>query len=62
MSKLAWYVVVMIAIDVVLYIARFGVAIIKSAKNDDGLPAGSTTQETDATSGSADVSATPPSA
>ena len=36
MSKLAWYVVIMVAIDVLLYIARFCVKAAKSAKRDDG--------------------------
>ena len=62
MSKLAWYVVIMIAIDVVLYIARFGVAIIKSAKKDDGPSEGSAPSETDTTAGSDDGAANPPSA
>jgi hypothetical protein len=38
MSKLAWYVVVMVAIDVSLYIARFAVKAAKSAKKEDGPP------------------------
>lgn len=62
MSKLAWYVVIMIAIDVVLYIARFGVAIIKSTKKDDGPSEESAPQDKDTTTDSDGVSANPPSA
>lgn len=36
MSKLAWYVVIMVGIDVLLYIARFAVKAAKRAKKDDG--------------------------
>ena len=59
MSKLAWYVVIMLAIDILLYIARFGVVIIKSAKKDDGPAAGSVPQNA---SVSSYASANPPSA
>ncbi len=62
MSKLAWYVVIMLTIDILLYIARFGVAIIKSAKKDDAPSEGSAPQKTDTTSVSSDASTTPPSA
>jgi hypothetical protein len=62
MSKLAWYVVIMLAIDILLYIARFGVAIIKSAKQDASPSDDSTPQDTDTTSSSVDGSVQPPSA
>lgn len=62
MSKLAWYVVIMLAIDILLYIARFGVAIIKSAKQDASPSDDSTPQDTETTSSSVDGSVQPPSA
>lgn len=62
MSKLVWYVVIMLAIDILLYIARFGVAIIKSSKQDTGPSESSAPQATETTSGSSDGSANPPSA
>ena len=62
MSKLAWYVVIMVAIDVLLYIARFCVKAAKSARMADVPPEGSATQEADPTSGSANGSIQPPSA
>lgn len=62
MSKLAWYVVIMLAIDILLYIARFGVAIIKSAKQDASPSDDSTLQGTETTSSSVDGSVQPPSA
>ena len=62
MGKLAWYVVVMVAIDVVLYLARFCVKAAKSAKTAGVPPAGSAAQEAGPTSGSAGGSVQPPSA
>lgn len=60
MSQLAWYVVIMVAIDVLLYLARFCVKAAKSEKKDDAPSAGSAPQEMETTSVSA--SANPPSA
>lgn len=59
MSKLAWYVVIMVAIDVLLYIARFCVKAAKSAKkpSEESAPTA-----TDTTSGSDDGASNPPSA
>lgn len=62
MSKLAWYVVIMVAIDVLLYLARFCVKAAKTAKKDAAPSAGSAPQETDTPSGSVDGSVQPPSA
>ena len=62
MSKLAWYVVIMVAIDVLLCLARFIVKAEKSAKKDAGPSEGSASQATDTPSVSSDASAPPPSA
>lgn len=62
MGKLAWYVVIMVAIDVLLYLARFAVKAAKSAKKDDDPSEGTAPRETETTSVSPDASAPPPSA
>lgn len=62
MSKLAWYVVIMVTIDVLLYIARFCVKAAKTAKKDDSPSEGTAPQGTEPTSVSSDASANPPSA
>lgn len=62
MSKLAWYVVVMVAIDVLLYLARFCVKAAKSAKTADVHSEGGAPQEAETTSSSVDGSVQPPSA
>lgn len=60
MSKLACYVVIMVSIDVLLYLARFAVKAAKSTKKEDAPSEGTTPQETDTTTVSA--AANPPSA
>ncbi|MBR4252130.1 MAG: hypothetical protein IKQ15_07535 [Kiritimatiellae bacterium] len=62
MSKLAWYVVIMVAIDVLLCIARFCERAAKSAKTADVPSEGSAPRDTGTTSGSAYGSVQPPSA
>ena len=62
MSKLAWDVVIMVAIDVLLYLARFCVKAAKTAKKDNAPSEGSTPRDTETTSGSLDGSVQPPSA
>lgn len=62
MSKLAWYVVIMVVIDVLLCLARFVVKAEKSTKKDDAPSEGSATQETETTPVSSEGSANPPSA
>ena len=62
MSKLAWYVVIMVAIDVLLYLARFCVKAAKNAKKDDAPSEGSAPRDTETTSGSVEGSVQPPSA
>ena len=62
MSKLTWYVVIMVALDVLLCIARFCERASKSAKKDDDPSEGTAPRETATTSVSPDASAPPPSA
>ena len=62
MSKLAWYVVIMVAVDVLLYIARFCVKAAKSAKKADGPSEEGSPQDTATTSTSSDASQNPTSA
>ncbi len=62
MGKLAWYVVIMVAIDVLLCLARFCEKAAKSARKGDGPPAGSPPQEATPTSGSDNGSSDSPSA
>lgn len=62
MSKLAWYVVIMVAIDVLLCLARFIVKAEKRAKKDGDPSEGSAPQETETPTVSSEGSPTPPTA
>lgn len=62
MSKLAWYVVIMVAIDVLLCLARFCEKASKNAKKDNPPSEGTAPRGTDTASVPSDASANSPSA